>query len=414
MVRSIVFIDPPAFCTTVEELAAPALRGRPVAVAPPGADRATLLAVSLEARAAGLTRDTPVHYARKICPDVVLLPPNPALYARASRALTHILRAYAPTIEPRGYGHAFLDLTGTGRLFGPAIDVAERIRREVEQRLGLPLSIGVATNKLVSEAAAAVGKEALATGRAGPPLGIPRGQEAEFLAPHPVFLLPNVPPKIRTRLDEYQLELIGEVAAVPEHQLCIVFGRQGSALSTSARGIDQRPVLPPEVRREFLATHALATDTNDLGIIHPLLRRLSERIGSRLRHRRLIARRLAVECVYADHTTAARTASLRIGNLDAELWDAARRALTQANAKRIAIREIRVTAYQFLEADVQLDLWDPPPEIPSASRTAPRQAGLQHAIDRITTRWGSRGVRIGDGQSVSREVRSEEWGVGSE
>ena len=403
MIRSIVFIDPPAFYTTIEGLVAPALRGRPVAVAPAGADRATLLAISPEARAAGLTRDTPVHRARKVCPDVILLPPNPALYARASHALTHILRFYAPTIEPRGYGHAFLDLTGTGRLFGPAVDVAERIRREVQHRLGLPLSIGVATNKLVSEAAAAVIKEALPAGRAGPLLDIPRGQEATFLAPHPVMLLPDVPPKVRTRLDEYQLELIGEVAAVPERQLCVVFGRHGSALSTRARGIDQRPVLPPEIRREFRATHTLATDTNDLGIIHPLLRRLSERIGRRLRHRRLVARHLTVQFTYVDHTTAVRTIPLRVGNLDIELWDAARRAFTQANDKRIAIREIVLTAYHFLQADVQLDLWDDPPTVPG---TAPgtihgqREEGLQRVIDQITTRWGVRGVRVG------REVRA--------
>ena len=409
MIRSIVFIDPPAFYTTVEELVAPALRGRPVAVAPAGADRAVLLAVSPEARAAGLTRETPVHRARKICPDLVLLPPNPALYARASRALTRILRFYAPTIEPRGYGHAFLDLTGTGRLFGPAVDVAERIRREVRQRLRLPLSIGVATNKLVSEAAAAVIKDAgpAQQAGAGPLLDIPRGQEAVFLAPHPVILLPNVPSKIRIRLDEYRLELIGEVAAIPEHQLCIVFGRHGSTLSTSARGIDQRPVLPPEVRREFLASHRLATDTNDLGVIHPLLRRLSERIGGRLRHRRLVARRLNVQCVYADHTTAARTVSLRIGNLDVELWDVARRALTQANVKRIAIREIQLTAYHFLEADVQLDLWHQPPRALSSGRAVPREAGLQRAIDRITGRWGARGMRVGVG---SREEKGREDG----
>jgi len=408
MIRSIVFIDPPAFYTTVEEIVAPALRGRPVAVAPAGADRAVLLAVSPEARAAGLTRETPVHRARKICPDLVLLPPNPALYARASRALTHILRSYAPTIEPRGYGHAFLDLTGTGRLFGPAVDIAERIRREVRQRLGLPLSIGVATNKLVSEAAAAVVKDTGPARRAGasPLLDIPRGQEAVFLAPHPVILLPNVPSRIRTRLDEYRLELIGEIAAVPERQLCIVFGRHGSILATSARGIDQRPVLPPEVRQEFLASHTLATDTNDLGVIHPLLRRLSERIGGRLRHRRLVARRLHVQCAYADHTTAARTVSLRIGNLDVELWDAARRALTQANVKRIAIREIRLTAYHFLEADVQLELWDRSPVALPGGCAAPRDAGLQRAIDRITGRWGARGVRVGVGSRGEKGGKS--------
>ena len=158
MPRTVLFVDPPAFCTTVEELAAPALRTRPIVVAPPGADRAVVLALSAEARRAGVSRGMPVRQARKLCPDLILLPPNPALYARASRALHQILRVYAPVIEPHGYGHAFLDLTGTGRLFGPAIDVAERVRREARERLHLPLSVGVAVNKLVSQAATAVVK----------------------------------------------------------------------------------------------------------------------------------------------------------------------------------------------------------------------------------------------------------------
>ena len=138
MPRTILFIDPPAFCTTVEALVAPALRTRPVAVAPPGAERAVVLALSTEARRAGIERGMAVRQARKLCPDLVLIPPNPRLYARASSALHEILRAYAPVIEPRGYGHAFLDLTGTGRLFGPPVDVAVRVRREVRERLRFP------------------------------------------------------------------------------------------------------------------------------------------------------------------------------------------------------------------------------------------------------------------------------------
>src|SRR5262245_35424654 len=150
MSRSVLFIDPPAFCTSVEGIVAPALRTRPVAVAPPGADRATILALSSEARLAGLKQGMPVRHAIKLCPDLVLLAPNPRLYARASRALHEVLRIYAPVIEPRGYGHAFLDLTGTGRLFGPAVDVAARVQREVRERLRLPISVGIAANKLVS------------------------------------------------------------------------------------------------------------------------------------------------------------------------------------------------------------------------------------------------------------------------
>src|SRR3954468_13471706 len=142
--RSVLFVDPPAFCTTLEGLAVPALQTRPVGVAPPGVDRATILALSTEARRAGLSPGMSVRKAQRLCPDLILLPPNPQLYARASQALLEILRLFAPAIEPRGYGHAFLDLTGTGRLFGPAIDVAERVRREGRARLRLPPSVRAA------------------------------------------------------------------------------------------------------------------------------------------------------------------------------------------------------------------------------------------------------------------------------
>ena len=164
MRRTILFVDPPAFCTTVEQLVAPALRSRPLAVAPPGAERGTILALSPEAEAAGIRRGMATRLARKLCRDLVLVPPNPKLYARASRALDEVLRVYAPVIEPRWYGHAFLDLSGTERLFGPAVDVAERIRREVRERLRLPLWVGVAGNKLVSEAATRVGRSDGRTG----------------------------------------------------------------------------------------------------------------------------------------------------------------------------------------------------------------------------------------------------------
>src|SRR6185436_9190692 len=166
-------------------------------------------------------------------PDLILLPPNPRLYARASRALHEILRVYAPVIEPCGYGHAFLDLTGTERLFGPAVDVAERIRREAAARLRLPLTVGAAVNKLVSEAATRVGRR---DGTKPWPLAVPAGSEAPFLAPHPMPLLPGVSEEILLRLDEYQLERIGQVAAIPESALAAVFGAEGRLLRAQSLG----------------------------------------------------------------------------------------------------------------------------------------------------------------------------------
>jgi DNA polymerase IV len=416
--RSVLFVDPPAFCTTLEGLVAPELRTRPLAVAPPGADRAAIVALSAEARLAGLERGMPVRKAQRLCPDLIILPPNPKLYARASRALHEILRIFAPAIEPRGYGHAFLDLTGTGRLFGPPQDVAARIRRETSERLGLPLSVGIATNKLVSQAA--IRADRRTGGQQGEELlYVPVGNERSFLAPHPLDVLPELDAGMRARLEDYQLDLIGEVAAISESALCAVFGRGGRMLRARAQGIDPRPVLPPERQAEFQVVHSLATDTNDLGVLHLILRGMSERLGRRVRARGLAAGRLRLEATYADYTAAARAVSLSAAVLDAELWDAARRAFSLANTKRLAVRSVSLTLDRLMETEAQLELWTGGQSLPREERGADRWSGgqeleeetieadratarppvrpsaLQHALDHIRTRYGSRAVHGG-------------------
>jgi DNA polymerase-4 len=327
-----------------------------VAVASPGAERAVVLALSTEARRAGIERGMAVREARKLCPDLRFIPPNPRLYARASRALHEILRVYAPVIEPRGYGHAFLDLSGTGRLFGPPVDVAERVRREVDRRLRLPLSVGVAANKLVSQAVVRADRQS--DEPEGDALVVPFGVEAGFLAPHPLGVLPDLHPRMRSRLDDYHLDLIGEVAAIPESALCAVFGGAGRTLRPRALGIDPRPVLPPERLAELSASHIFTTDTNDLAVLHPLLRMLTERLGRRLRHGGLVARRLRLTVGYADHTDGARTIPLPDSTLDGDLWDAARRAFALANNKRIAVRGVTVSVERVEETSGQMDLWE--------------------------------------------------------
>jgi DNA polymerase-4 len=406
--RSVLFVDPPAFCTTVEGLVAPALRTRPIVVAPPGADRATVLALSLEARKAGISRGMLLPKARKICPDLIVLPPNPTLYARASRALHDVLRRYAPVIEPRGYGHAFLDVSGTAGLFGPPVDIANRIQREARSEIRLPLTVGVASNKLVSQAAIKADRRSEALTSL---IEIDAGSEASFLAPHEVEILPDLSEPVRERLDDYQLDLIGEVAALTEQQACSVFGRAGSELVRHARGIDPRPVLSPALKAEFRLSHTLSSDTNDLGMLHNLLRRMTERLGRRLRARHLAARRIVVELGYTDYKLACRGLSLAPALLDVELWDAARRAFTLANARPVAIRTVTVTADRIVEEEGQLDLFWSDSLLKERERTASMktparstlQGSLQGAIDRISSRWGGKGVM--QGMSVAAVFR---------
>jgi len=397
-----LYIDPPAFCTAVEALVAPALRGRPVVVAPPGADRATVLALSAEAHAAGIARGMAVRQARKRCPDLVCLPPNPRLYARASAALHDIFRRYAPLIEPRGYGHAYLDVTGTAGLFGPPVDVALRIHREAQRGVRLAVTVGVGANKLVTTVAA--GQRDSDRPRREAVVPVPMGTEAAFLAPHPVALLPDVDLRIRERLDDYQLDLIGAVAAIGAPALGQVFGKAGAALHAKAIGIDPRPVLPPAVRQEFRAGHTLGSDTNDPGILLPLLRRLAERIGANLRARRLAAHRLRLDLAYADYATSRRTVALPGAALDVVLHEAARRAFALANHRRTAVRTLTLTADQLAELDTQMELFDTPvPHLP-----APREQALQAGLDQIRRRWGAPSIHCTMMRTEKRGLRTKD------
>src|SRR5688572_13926745 len=343
MTKPVLFLDPPELCIRVESLVTPRLRARPTVVAAPGAERATVPALSAEARAAGIQQGTEVRLAQKICPDLVILPPNPALYARASRALHAVIGRFAPIIEPHGWGHAFCDVSGTERLFGPPVDVAWRMARAVHEEVRIPLAIGVATNKLVSEVAAEVAKAQRRSGAGAQDdslVPVTPGEEAKFLAPNHVDLLPDLEQKLRDRLDEYQLDLIGQVARIPAPDLCAVFGSRGRSLHATALGIDPRPVLPPSVKAEFRVEHTLATDTNDRGELDRLLITLSDALGRRLRRRHLAARRLRLMITYADWKEAARTVPLPLIQLDADLRRVAREVLTRTMYRTVGLRSV--------------------------------------------------------------------------
>jgi DNA polymerase-4 len=247
----------------------------------------------------------------------------------------------------------------------------------------------------------------------------PPGDEAPFLAPHLIEVLPDVPLDIRERLDEYQLERIGMVALIPESELCAVFGARGRGLKAQTLGLDHRPVLSPAARAEFRASHTLATDTNDLGVLHPLLRQLTEQLGEKLRRGGLAARRLTIDVVYADYERARRGVALPAAVLDIELWEAAKRALTLAISRRVTLRTVTVSVDRFVER-VQLDLWEgtarseerggttaPPPRsslfaLPSSDRLRV----LQDAVDHIHRRWGTRAVTVGSSGHPARRPES--------
>jgi DNA polymerase-4 len=152
--RSILHLNVADFAVAVERTADPGLRGRPVVVAPPGSPRARVYDMSEEAFRAGVRKGMPLARALRLCRYARLLPPRPGLYRRAMAALARRALRYTPLVEAEeASGHLYLDLTGTGRLWGPPRDVARRLYREVRTELGLDPIWTLAANKLVAKAA---------------------------------------------------------------------------------------------------------------------------------------------------------------------------------------------------------------------------------------------------------------------
>jgi DNA polymerase-4 len=302
------------------------------------------------------------------------------LYRRAADALERILRPFVPIIEPHTLGHAYGDLSGTYKLFGPATDIAARIRRDIWGRLGLPVTVGLAVNKAVSEVAAHVLKPE-------PVVDVRPGDEPTFLAPYPLAALPGALPAIREQLSRYNVRHIGTLAALTRVQVEGVLGRRGAELHARANGIDPRPVVPPVRRATLRAQSMLRVETNDRDLLHTELRRLAEQLGRELRGRRVTADRLELVARYADHRDAAGATALQPAtDLDADLTTAARTLADRLLTRRIALTALGVVVALGAGSDVQLSLFDPP--TPTLRRHA-----LNTALDRVRRRHGTSSIR---------------------
>ncbi len=355
MDRAIFHLDIPAFPVAVERVVAPRLVGRPVVVAPSSSTRAAIVVASLEARRAGVYRGMALARAVRICRDLIVLPPNAPLYRRASDAILKVLNGYSPLLEPAGGGHVFLDMTGTTRLFGRAVDSADRIQREVRQRLRLAATLGVASNKLVSRAAARVI-------RPGRLYDVFPGSEAPFLAPLDVDLLPGIDLPAREILSEVNIAQVRELAALDIPHLRLLFGQRAWRLYREARGIDPSPVRPPEATPAVREEETLPEDSNEDALLLEALERLAARAAAQVRRMRLEAGCVRLRLCYADGVEAASVERpRRPASGDLAVRQVARRLLEAARGRRIQVRHLELTLAELREATGQMSLFEEQP-----------------------------------------------------
>jgi DNA polymerase-4 len=385
MDREIIHVDIAAFAVAVEQVVRPELRHRPVVVAPVGLSRAFVMALSREAWHSGVRKGMPLGKAIRYCRGVTVLPPNEPLYERASGAICRVLQRFSPTLEPAGYGHAFLDLTGTERLFGPPRDVAWRARNDIRRELRLDTSVGLASNKMVSRIAAVVMK----------PTGfheVPSGEEPSFLAPLPVDLLPGVGPKTRQQLEELNIRIVRDIIAVDAVHLALAFGRLGFLLRQRALGIDDTPVYPlrriPAVELE----RALSGDSNDFAVLRDSVFLMCESAGERLRSEKQRAGSLELRIRYSDYREGSgKTELVPPAQSTAALTESAERLLEKCLTRRTRVRSLFLRLGDLSRGAVQLELF--------ADRADQRQARLDSAIDVLRRRFGPAALKRRESRS---------------
>jgi DNA polymerase IV len=373
--RQIIHLTINSFPIAVERVVHPDLRGRPVVVAPQGSTRSVVLALSSEAWDSGVRRGMVLSKAMKYCRNVMVLPPNEPLYSRASRAIYRVLEGFSPLLEPSGYGHAYLDITGTIRLFGPARDTAWNAQKEIRRKLRLEASLGVASNKMVSR----IASEATRTSGLQ---DVPYGNESSFLSPLPVRVLPGVGFQTERLLEELNLRIIHDIAAMKLEHLTLAFGRSGFALRQHALGIDNTPVRPASAVPAVDCEEALVEDSNDYELLKRVLSNICDDAGTELRRRKQCAGRMELRIRFTDQQE--KTHSVKMippVQSSVVLYGRALAALNPILNRRTRVRSMQLHLTALSTGMAQMELFSDP--------RVERQARLESALDQLRSRFQS-------------------------
>ena len=299
MEATILHADLDSFYASVEQRDDPSLRGRPVIV---GAG--VVLAASYEAKAFGVRTPMPLGRARRLCPDAIVVPPRMAAYSEASKAAYRVFDDMSPFVEGLSIDEAFLDVRGMRRIAGEPVEIAERLRRAVRERVGLPITVGVARTKFLAKVASAVAKpDGL--------LLVPPDSELEFLHALPVESLWGVGAVTAEKLRRRGIRTVGQLARVPEEALEAMLGRaQGRHLHALAHNRDPRPVNPRRRRRSIGSQRALGRSPKSPAEIDTVAIGLVERVTRRMRTAGRVGRTVVLRLRFDDFSRATRSHTL--------------------------------------------------------------------------------------------------------
>ncbi len=415
-------MDMNTFFVSVERLKDPALEDQPVVVGKPRG-RSVVASASYEARHYGIHSAMPMSGAVRRCPDLIVVPPSFRDYQHYHQRVKSILADFTPVLEMTSIDEGYLDLTGTEGLWGPPAAAGRRIRQRVLEETGLPCSVGVSSNKLVSKVASGQAKPCpelvegqvlstaagevedvalrpfafsqgrLRSGRHDPfitsegVIVVPPGKEAAFLAPLPLSRLPGCGKVTVARLQAMGLDTIGDLAARTEEELASAFGKVGRMLWRRANGQGSQTLATGRQRKSISKETTFAEDVRDRVRLRSVLHYLTEEVATTLRRRGETARTITLKIRYGNFETHTFSRTLpEPADVTAAIFDAAALLLETHLTRQRPVRLIGVRVSNLMKA--QEDLFAEEDQTAAFRRTA--------AVDDIRERFGKDSLLTGE------------------
>ena len=389
-----------AFFVSVEELYDPALKGKVVVVGGQRNERGVVAAASYAARKFGVHSAMPLRTATKLLPaDAVFVDGHPDRYREYSGRVYEVLKQFSPVVEMASVDEAYLDMTGTERLHGPALRAAHALHQAMKCQTQLNCSVGIATSRLVAKVASDQAK----------PNGILQvlpGCEAAFLAPLDVRKIPGVGKVMEQNLHTLGIYKVGDLAGLEEGFLEEKFGQWGLALAGKSRGLDAGGWFDTEIGadtdpKSISHEHTFGQDTPDAERLESTLARLCEMVCRRLREQGFHARTVQLKLRYTDFSTITRAHSLPAATqLDTEMFTEIRQLFRKNWEKGTAVRLLGVQASALETREPQMDLLD-------QGQHQRWQQALSTA-DRLRDKFGEAAVSLGSGLRGSFRERTHE------
>lgn len=378
--RSILHVDMDEFFAAVEKLDNPALRGKPILVGGDPKGRGVVSTASYEARVFGCHSAMPMSVALRLCPHAIVIPVHGKRYAEVSRAVFEILGRFTPLVEPLSIDEAFMDVSGCGRLYGPAIEIARQIKDSVRSETGLTASVGVAPNMFLAKLASDLEKpDGLVV--------ITPETLHEILDPLPMRKLWGVGPAAEKRLKRLHIETIGDIRRLGLPVLKRILGALGEHAWRLADGRDDRVVEPDSLAKSIGQEQTFAVDVGEIEELRRILLMQIEHVGWRLRRSGLHARTVTLKLRYADFTTITRASTLaEPTDLTDDLWRAASRILDAwARHDLRPLRLLGATCSHFTVSSQQIPLF--------GGDRAEKLHRIDRTIDGLADKYGHQAVR---------------------